>query len=66
MHRSSPPDSDNRMSPSDSEVKSTRQPADDVLDSNQIFGLRRSVWIRHGEHLYRLQITQQGKLILTK
>lgn len=54
------------MPPPDSEVKSTRRPADDVLDSNQILGVRRSVWIRHGVHLYRLQITQQGKLILTK
>lgn len=42
------------------------RPAEDALDSREIFGEKRSVWILHGDQLYRLQITQQGKLILTK
>lgn len=42
------------------------RPAEEALDSREIFGEKRSVWILHGDQLYRLQITQQGKLILTK
>ncbi|MBC6945596.1 hemin uptake protein HemP [Gammaproteobacteria bacterium PRO2] len=37
-----------------------------VICSEQLFGPLRSVWIRHGRELYRLQVTRHGKLILTK
>lgn len=36
------------------------------LDSHVIFGGRTEVLIRHGEHMYRLRKTRQGKLILNK
>lgn len=42
------------------------RPAEEAIDSREIFGEKRSVWIRHGDQIYRLQVTQQGKLILTK
>ena len=37
-----------------------------VLHSNELFGDDKLVLIRHKEDLYRLSITKQGKLILTK
>jgi len=37
-----------------------------VLDSAQLLRGARSVTIRHNGALYRLQLTRQGKLILTK
>jgi len=36
------------------------------LDSHLIFSGRTEVLIRHGEHMYRLRKTRQGKLILNK
>jgi hemin uptake protein HemP len=52
-----------RMLLSDAE-KSPGDPP--VFDTRDIFGQSRQVWIRHGESLYRLMITRQGKLILNK
>lgn len=37
-----------------------------VIDSDRLLGDGRTVWIKHREELYRLQLTRQGKLILTK
>ena len=37
-----------------------------VLSSEELFGGSKEVHIRHGETVYRLLITRQGKLILNK
>ncbi len=37
-----------------------------VLHSEDLFGKGRLVLIQHKDHWYRLMITKQGKLILTK
>ncbi len=36
------------------------------LRSSDIMGTQREVWIEHGGQLYRLRITSNDKLILTK
>ncbi|WP_437203808.1 hemin uptake protein HemP [Planctomicrobium sp. SH664] len=36
------------------------------LDSAELFRNRKEVTIRHGEDLYRLRLTKNGKLILHK
>lgn len=36
------------------------------IDSQQLFDSSREIFIRHGEELYRLTITRNGKLILQK
>ncbi len=47
------------------EVASPRQPQD-RYDTQTLFGGRREILVQHGDQLYRLRITRQGKLILTK
>lgn len=42
------------------------QPADRVVRSEDLFGDRSLVLIKHRNDWYRLMITKQGKLILTK
>lgn len=37
-----------------------------TLDSHALLGPRGEVWIAHHGQLYRLRVTAQGKLILTK
>ena len=37
-----------------------------VIDSQQLFGRGQEITIRHGQQLYRLRITRNDKLILTK
>lgn len=37
-----------------------------VLRSSDLFGEKKLVFIHHKDDLYRLSITKQGKLILTK
>lgn len=37
-----------------------------VYETNALFGTARTVILRHGGELYRLTITRQNKLILTK
>lgn len=37
-----------------------------TLDSQALLGPRGEVWIAHQGQLYRLRVTAQGKLILTK
>lgn len=36
------------------------------FDSLELFGPVREIEIRHGDSVYRLRITRQGKLILNK
>jgi hemin uptake protein HemP len=37
-----------------------------TLDAAALFGDAREVRLRHGDQEYRLRVTRQGKLILTK
>jgi hemin uptake protein HemP len=37
-----------------------------LVRSEALLGPDRAVWIAHGGETYRLQLTRQGKLILTK
>ena len=37
-----------------------------VVDSDRLFGGRNEVIVRHGELLYRLRITRNGKLVMNK
>ena len=37
-----------------------------LITSDELFGAERQIFIDHGGSVYRLQITKQGKLILTK
>lgn len=37
-----------------------------IVESRALFGSRREITIRHGDQEYRLRITKQEKLILTK
>lgn len=40
--------------------------ADNRLDSRDLFAASREILISHGEETYRLRLTAQNKLILTK
>ncbi len=42
------------------------KPADRMTDSSTLFGSRNEVLIRHGQDIYTLRLTRNGKLILTK
>ncbi len=37
-----------------------------VVPSEVVLQNRREIWIEHGSELYRLRITNNGKLLLTK
>jgi hemin uptake protein HemP len=41
-------------------------PGSDVVDAGSLFGNRRELLIAHAGSFYRLRITQNNKLILTK
>jgi hemin uptake protein HemP len=41
-------------------------PSPAVVDSTALMAGQRELLIRHGQELYRLRVTAQGKLILTK
>jgi hemin uptake protein HemP len=47
-------------------ISSNRQAEGQVIDSKDLFGNSHLILIRHNSDLYRLMITKQGKLILTK
>lgn len=49
--------------PSDTDAPAT-QPA--CIDSRALFGAAQELLIQHDTQTYRLRITSQGKLILTK
>lgn len=36
------------------------------IDSRELFAAEREIFIAHGEESYRLRLTSQNKLILTK
>lgn len=36
------------------------------IESKNLFGTSKEIFIRHGDELYRLTITRNGKLILQK
>jgi uncharacterized protein (UPF0210 family) len=38
----------------------------DMIDSHSLFGKGNEIAIRHGDHVYRLRITRNGRLILNK
>ncbi len=38
----------------------------DEIETSRLFADRREVRIRHGEEIYRLRLTRNGKLILNK
>ncbi len=44
----------------------SKQPVGEVIDSVSLFQGRKEVVIVHDGHEYRLRITRQNKLILTK
>ncbi|HNQ21710.1 MAG TPA: hemin uptake protein HemP [Phycisphaerae bacterium] len=37
-----------------------------VIDSARLFGSHKEIQIRHGDEVYRLRITSNGRLILNK
>ena len=39
---------------------------DNRIDSRELFATEREIFIAHGEESYRLRLTSQNKLILTK
>jgi len=41
-------------------------PRPPIVRTDELFGTRREVIIKHGEEEYRLRITRSNKLILTK
>lgn len=54
------------LSPSDADTQPVRQDTTPVVLSGELFQGRQEIVIRHGGHDYRLRITRQNKLILTK
>lgn len=44
----------------------TEAPEESVVDTRQLFGPRREIWIEHAGVRYRLRITRRNKLILQK
>ena len=52
--------------PAAAETLRTPAPARQRLNSAELFGSAREVIIEHADHEYRLRLTSQGKLILTK
>lgn len=52
---------------SSAHIRSTpRAPAREAIESHQLLRGGRELVILHGEHEYRLRLTQNDKLILTK
>ncbi|RTL52864.1 MAG: hemin uptake protein HemP [Bradyrhizobiaceae bacterium] len=57
------------LSASESRHTSDKRPVfilDNRIDSKELFSAGREVTIAHGEDIYRLRLTSQNKLILTK
>ncbi|MBW8726818.1 MAG: hemin uptake protein HemP [Inquilinus limosus] len=52
--------------PSTHAVEPPQRPAATSLDTRDLFGARRELTIQHGDDVYRLRITRNSKLILTK
>jgi hemin uptake protein HemP len=47
-------------------VEPAQRPVAASLDTRELFGTRRELTIQHGDDVYRLRITRNSKLILTK
>ncbi len=59
------PDSDSHQDPGDT-VSGLQQSAERELNSEELLQGNREIRIRHGEEIYRLRLTRNGKLILQK
>jgi len=55
-----------RLFASDADAQPARQGAVPVVPSSALFQGGQEIVIRHGGHDYRLRVTRQNKLILTK
>ncbi len=55
-----------RLGPADTGVNSSTQSSPGEIDSRELLAGTDCVAIRHGEVLYWLRSTRQGKLLLTK
>ena len=44
----------------------TIQIRNEVIVSEELFGIGQKIWIHHNKEKYELRVTRQGKLILTK
>ncbi len=50
--------------PSEAALNPSLRPT--IYRSAELFAGGNEIWIEHGEEMYRLRITSQGKLLLTK
>lgn len=68
MNTASDDDNSNNINKSSSAAGSKRQVvlADYRMDSRELFVGTREITIAHGDEIYRLRLTAQNKLILTK
>lgn len=67
MTTSSQPDP--QATSSQRSTEAAAQPTTDapvIYQSQELLAGRREIWIEHGRDMYRLRLTQQHKLILTK
>jgi hemin uptake protein HemP len=58
-----------QATPSDRPTEAAANPTPDaplIYQSQELLAGRREIWIEHGRDMYRLRLTQQHKLILTK
>ena len=55
-----------KESPKTAESPPARQPAERVVSARELLGGAHRVWIEHAAERYLLQVTRNGKLILTK
>lgn len=54
------------VEPQEPEIPLALPPLPKLITSDELFGEERQILIDHAGSVYRLQITKQGKLILTK
>ena len=57
---------DRAAKPCDPTSRAGARQAYQVYSSRQLFGATREIGIRHGDFVYKLRITRQGKLLLNK
>jgi hemin uptake protein HemP len=64
------PEADRHLSATEPDANADRQPPvaapKELWYSEELFGQRREILIKHGDEIYRLRCTRQGKLILNK
>lgn len=66
MSSSAPPRQRGEQQAAGAELRRTIPIADHRIDSRDLFSDTREITIAHGDGLYRLRLTSQNKLILTK